>query len=463
MPTTGREALRYLVVVVICVAAHTSCASSARTTDRGDGKLATTETSKKNQQEVQSELMAFADRYFAVTLESAKTLEQVLDTPESRYTAAGARLVALVVTTDIAASPNPGAALLDMTVFVTLKRMAWEDYWMPEVYGEAGRPVLDALRELEDDIWQIAAGVYTPDQLSELKGLIDDWRSQHPDMHTVDFVRLGEIGNARKVQTLIDASRPGGMLAPVKEANRELEEMRLLAERLAFMATRMQLMLSLQVEMASTKLAVQPEVRQLLDDSRTFAEVSDRAAEAFATLVADLPEERRATIDQILAGLGEEREQIMAELTDEDAGLRPTLGDVRDTFEAGRQLSEKLNETVISMNRLVDRVLEREPARRFDIMDYRATIEEATNTVQEFQAALTTIERILGSTVTDEDLNSILEGANRLEEEVINDIIDRAFLRGVALIVIFFLVLTLYRLLVRRLAHDSVTKSESDR
>ena len=115
MPTTGREALRSLVVAVMCVAALTSCASSARTSDGGNDKLATTETSRKTQQEVQSELMAFADRYFATTLESAKTLEKVLDTPESRYTAAGARLVALVVTTDIAASPNPGAALLDMT------------------------------------------------------------------------------------------------------------------------------------------------------------------------------------------------------------------------------------------------------------------------------------------------------------------------------------------------------------
>jgi hypothetical protein len=71
-----------------------------------------------------------------------------LDTPESRYTAAGARLVGLTVTTDIAASTNPGAALLDMTVYVTLKRMVWQDYWMPEVYGEAGRPVLDILAEL---------------------------------------------------------------------------------------------------------------------------------------------------------------------------------------------------------------------------------------------------------------------------------------------------------------------------
>jgi len=178
--------------------------------------------------------MAFADRYFAATLEAAKILELDLQTSEGRYTAAAARLVGLMVTTDIAASPNPGAALLDMTVFVTLRRMVWQDYWMPEVYGDAGAPVLEILLELEDDIRGIAAGVYTPDQLAELGDLIDDWRAQHPNAVAVDFMRLTEIGDARQVQTLIDAGRPGGMLAPMKEANRNVEEMRLLAERLAF-------------------------------------------------------------------------------------------------------------------------------------------------------------------------------------------------------------------------------------
>jgi hypothetical protein len=452
-----------LGAVAFGLAAVVSCASSGGSSVAREETLAAADPPKKTQQQVQSELMAFADRYFAANLDVAKILERTIETPESRYTAAAARLVALLATTDIAASPNPGAALLDMTVFVTLRRMVWEEYWMPEVYGEAGDPVLDVLDELEEDIWEIAAGVYTPGQLAELRGLIDDWRSKHPDTREVDYVRLTELGDARHVQDLIDAGRPGGMLAPVREASREIEEMRLLAERLAFMWTRMQLLISLQVEMATAKLAIQPEVQQLLEDSRSFAEVSDRFAEAFATLVADLPEERRSAIDQILKGLGEEREQILTELTAEDGGVRPTLGDFRDTFDAGRQLAETLNEAVISMDRLVERILEGDPARPFDIMDYKATIEEATRTVQELQSALITIERILGSTVTDEELNSILEGANRLEDEVIDDIIDRAFLRGVALIVIFFLVLALYRLLMRQLVPDIESRPKANR
>jgi hypothetical protein len=445
----------------LAVAAAASCASSRGSSVAQDDTLAAADTSRKTQQQVQSELMAFADRYFAATLEAAKILELELQTSEGRYTAAAARLVGLMVTTDIAASPNPGAALLDMTVFVTLRRMVWQDYWMPEVYGDAGAPVLEILLELEDDIRGIAAGVYTPDQLAELGDLIDDWRAQHPNAVAVDFMRLTEIGDARQVQTLIDAGRPGGMLAPMKEANRNVEEMRLLAERLAFLATRMQLMLSLQVEMASAKLAVQPEVRQLIEDSRTFAEASDRAAEAFAALVADLPEHRRAAIDQILSGLGDEREKLLDDLAAEDGDLRPALGDFRDTFEAGRRLAEMLNEAVVNTDLLVKRVLEDETTRPFDILEYQATLAEATLTAREIQQVIARVEHLLVSEDLEHELGQVVDSAKRLEDEVVDDVIDRVFLRGVALIVIFFIALTIYRRLVRRLAPDLAPKRKN--
>jgi hypothetical protein len=444
--------LRLGAVALGVAAVLSSCASSRGRSDT----LVTTEPSRKTQQQIQSELMAYADRFFAQTLDAARTLESTLDTPEGRYTAAGARLLGLIVTADIAASPNPGGAVLDMSVYVTLKRMAWEEHWMPEVYGEeAGQAVLDAYRELEDDIWGIAASVYTPDQIATVRDLIDDWRSLHPDTVAVDFVRLAELGDSRTVQNLIDAGRPGGLLAPVKEANRNIEEMRLLAERLAFMATRMQLMISLQVEMASAKLAAQPEVQRLLEDSRAFAEISDRAAETFATLVADLPEERGAAIDQILSGLRAEREQIFVDLAAEDGELRPALNDVRQTLEIGRELSAVLGETIRDFDVLAKRILEGDPeARPFNILEWQATLAEGTTTARELKAVVDSVDALLESAEVERQLTQVIETAKRLESEVIDDIIDRAFLRGVALIVIFFFALALYRWLMPRVAPE---------
>jgi hypothetical protein len=451
----GNGAPAVLLVLLVCLGASISCSSSGASPASVEPAAQAAEDSRKTQQQLQSELMAFADRYFAETLDLARKLEESLPTPKSRYVMAGARLFAIIVTADIAASPNPGAAVLDMCVYVTLKRMVWEGYWMPEVYGEdVGQEVLDVLIGLEGDIWGIAATVYTSEQLAELESLIYDWKSRHPDVAFVDFVRLGELGDARQVQALVDAGRPGGMLAPVKEANRSIEEMRLLAERLAFMMTRMQLAVSLQVEMAATKLASMPEIQQLLEDSRGFTVASDRLSEAIATLVADLPEERRAAVEQVLEGLHEQRERLLADIGDEDGELRPALADFRETFEQGRLLAEALDQAIVSAEGLVSRILEDEPARPFDIMDYKATISEATITVRELHQVLARVERILGSEEIEGELTHVVESAMRLEDEVINDIIDRAFIRGIALILIFFVALAVYRWLGRRGAGD---------
>ena len=49
-------------------------------------------------------------------------LQESLATPQAQQDAASERLAALLVTTDIAAGPNPGSALLDMAVYVTLNQ-----------------------------------------------------------------------------------------------------------------------------------------------------------------------------------------------------------------------------------------------------------------------------------------------------------------------------------------------------
>ena len=89
--------------------------------------------------------------------------------------------------------------------------------------------------------------------------------------------------------------------------------------------------------------------------------------------------------------------------------------------------------------------------RPFDILEYQATFAELTNTTREIQAVLETIEAFLGSEDIEGRIDPIIEGANRFEDEVVNEVIDRAFFRGIALIVFFFVALTCYRWLARRL------------
>jgi hypothetical protein len=94
--------------------------------------------------------------------------------------------------------------------------------------------------------------------------------------------------------------------------------------------------------------------------------------------------------------------------------------------------------------------------RPFDILDWKATVAEAAVTAVEMQKVVASTEHLLSSADLERQLTQILETADHLENDVVDDIIDRAFLRGVALIIVFFVVLTIYRWLIRRVAPDPV-------
>jgi len=442
-----------LLVGVVSVVAAIACSSTSGSRGSGSSAGSPDTDPRATRQRVQSQLMAFSDRFFAVVHQAAWQFQERAGTPIARQDAARERLAALLATTDIAAGPEPGSGLLDMTVMVTLKRMVWEDYWVPEVYGDPGQIMVEAFRTLETDIWQVVNGVFSPEQQQELRKVIADWRAHNPDQVSIGYLRLAELGDARQISSLVAAGKPGGMLAPIREANRNIEEMRLLAERLVFMLNRLQLVLNYQVDFAYSKLAMEPEVQQVLANVQTFAEVAERLSATFERTIDELPHEREAAIEQALAGLRAEREALLADLTSEDEGLRPALGDVRDTLELGRQLAGVLNETMLTAERLMAHMAEGdEPAARpFDILEYQAALVQATATLQEMQLTLTSVEQILDSSGLEKQLPQIIEGANRLEEEVANEILNRAFVRGAALILIFFVALFLYRLAVRHL------------
>ena len=72
-------------------------------------------------------------------------------------------------TCSIASGPNAVANLLDMTVFVTVTRMALEDHWQPKVFGESALPCWKAAGTSETEIWRIAGSVLKPEQQTELR------------------------------------------------------------------------------------------------------------------------------------------------------------------------------------------------------------------------------------------------------------------------------------------------------
>ncbi len=127
-------------------------------------------------QELQAAVMAYADTTNTLMGEAAAIINAI-GTPQARLTAARMLVFNLSSNTEIASGPYPGVSLLDMTVVATLRRMVWEDFWIPQIFGEEGKPALAIIKEAEKDIWEVAERIMTPAQREELKRVIMAWRT----------------------------------------------------------------------------------------------------------------------------------------------------------------------------------------------------------------------------------------------------------------------------------------------
>ena len=252
-----------------------------------------------NAAELQSALMSFADSWASQIDEASHNFAQQARSPEALYHAEQFRFYSLAAAFDIAAGAYPGPALLDMVVLVTLNRLVWEEHWQPKVYGRPAEVIVRMLKNQEAEIWALAAKVMTPEQRQELRDLIRQWRKKYPDKVGVSFIRFSNFGELGRKPYLEQARKSGGLLAPVKEAVKAADEIRSLADRTIYLLFRMQELLSSRALLTVQELLTTPEVAQLLADISGFRDVSERYAELFEELPAQLSEQTRATIDQV--------------------------------------------------------------------------------------------------------------------------------------------------------------------
>jgi hypothetical protein len=216
------------------------------------------------QEYLQGMLMGFADTFLSRYATAINLLLEQESSPK-RVFAARSKFLIGVSAVDIASDPYPGIGLADMVVLVTLIRMAWEDYWQPEVFGDPALMVVKTLRESEEEVWDIAARVLIPEQLRELRALIYEWRKKNPGPQAVSFIRFNNILELVGGDSLLQKeTQPGGLFAPVTEATRAVDEIRFTAERVMYRLTRMQVALGPQIEMVYHDVATEPEVKQLL-------------------------------------------------------------------------------------------------------------------------------------------------------------------------------------------------------
>jgi hypothetical protein len=419
------SAVRVVLVLVLlaCALADSGCSSMQHWLSRDES-----ERRAHRLQEVQLKVMRYADDYSGRMRDPLEALNRQATSPEERLAAHDWRIMQSTAAYTIASGPNPIVNALDMIVLASLSRMVVEDSEVGGLSGARAAPLLQVHRDLEQQAWVLVDGVANSDQMNQLRALIVQWRAEHPGARSVSQVRLADFASIPGQRS--DAADGGGgvfaligldPLSNLDPAVKELEQTRLLAERTIYYLQRAPSLLDMQIERLAYQLAIMPEAKQTL----AGVERVGIAAEAFGDLTADAP-----TI------IARERHALVADLTatlqTEQARLQALLVEVRGVLQAGEQTSESVGTTVAALDTFVARFKPQDvqpdasvaPARRFDITDYAQTARELGSTAQDLQALLVQldtssagVERLAGTT-----------------KQALQDVVDRAFWRGMALV-----------------------------
>ena len=258
--------------------------------------------------QLRSMLMDFADRYIQIIGQAADTLQKETHDPNTQVAIHSMKLFPCSAAFTIAIDPSPHVALLDMEVLVHLQGSVWKET-APKRFGDRASVVLDAQQTLEKDIDAIALKVLRPEQLEELKTLVEDWRKENPGQRYVSYIRLSDFTkmNQRrhKKTSVLSVS---GLLATLQivnldETTRSVDQARMVAERTLYLTQRMPTLLRWQSEMLFYETAATPEMKDLA-----------ATIEAMKGLPALLASERKTTIEQVSHAADDRTRHILREV-----------------------------------------------------------------------------------------------------------------------------------------------------
>src|SRR5688572_6777539 len=304
-----------LALAVLLVASVAGCASTRdpEAAAKASGLITFKELDQMNK--------AFADRFVLLVTSACDDIEHDNPSLHQRRKAHELKLYSATSAFDIASNLDPYIGLLDLTLSVTLVSHVWIDEdRAEETFGpERARVLIDTLRRARVEVWDLAAKAVKPENLEKLDYLIWEWRRANPAVEHVEFVRFNDFAELRGKFRIADV-RSGGLLAPVGEAKKAVDDARLFAERAFYLGKRAPLMFSWQAEALNYELLTTPELSRALNNFDNFSTSLNRLNLAIDRLPRDVATERQAIIAAI-----DQREKMINSVV---ASVRATITDL---------------------------------------------------------------------------------------------------------------------------------------
>jgi hypothetical protein len=321
-------------------------------------------------QQVQSSTTSFADRYMTAMGDAYDQVEKNSPTPQAKIMAQRLKIYAAMGALGNAVDPNPVVGLMDMALMVTLTREITEEPWMTDMFGaENVQLIVATVKTRETDIWAQASTYLTVDQIAALHQIVERWRQEHPDQRFVSSARLadytGEKSSKAGGLNLVNSAIGLVKLDPfngLDPAVRQVEESRILAERVFFYTQHMPTLLSWQLELTYLEMLEQPEMRQLFANTTTvagsttqFTDASGRFASTLEDFRRQLPDQQSTLVAQLNSLIAEQRDAALQQATTEVSAVRDaTVSQLNST--ANDQQALMTQNLQVIMDRSIDRL-----------------------------------------------------------------------------------------------------------
>lgn len=333
MPMTRCFALGASMLLAMTLAACVSAPKKAALERPGLTLAHPVTTDAGDAMRLQSSLMALADTSVSRIVNEIRFDRPGIDGPTRRYLQT-TRLALASALWSIATGPDPVDGLLDMLTNTTLTADAQRNYARSKPDDALQQKLVVALERNEADAWKLAEQWFDQATRSALRERILAAPVEREAPALVSYVRLSDLPRAGSAT--VDAG--DGVIDSLRAANKQADQVRLLAERSLYLMQRMPYLMRWQGDGFATDALAMEDMQRLLKQVEALTKASTDASRTVAGLPATISREREAALEDLFAHISEEREAALRQVAEIVRVERAaTLADISATVAKERK------------------------------------------------------------------------------------------------------------------------------
>jgi len=373
--------------------------------------------------------------------------------PDVRSSLVEQKLRSIVSGYTIGVTSDPVGGMLDMMVLSRLLAHSWvPGPRATDCFGELAPRVSAGLDAAEAKVWKIGSGLLSSSERTQLEDRIDRWIRESPDIKSVSFARLSDIDSGFDAKLEAEVAKSQGLMDVLDEAMRSAEEFRLLGERSLWLASRTPILLRLTAEASLVSVFDVPQVQEALKSTHALPVAVDHLAERIHDVATTVDTQRR----EIFASIESARDSIQPLLKQVSEMLDRTQAVVKDarafaserseTAEAAAAAAKDLREALDTLNALSQRLFHAGASNGVNGVSNTAT--DLALAAERFNSAMSTLQALAqpgGASDAVADLSRLADSKVAAFAAAGDAAIDRAFWRGLVLLMVAFLLAVAYK------------------